>query len=128
LCDREAEIPMRTKITGLRAGAQYEVVTGKVDRVQGNPISAFLGDRPSYLCDTRQIAKDQRRWTFANADAEHCFYEDSRACSWRENAASRTSPAEERGRLAADAHGTLTIRAEMAPGSTVSVELTEVSR
>lgn len=95
-------------VSGLRAGANYEVTLSEVSRLRGNPISAFLDGSAGYRQDAQGRFKTTGgRWALASPQVEACYYDENAACAWREKAREVEAPLVRSSAIRADNNGVL---------------------
>ncbi|HSV68821.1 MAG TPA: hypothetical protein VLI72_01815 [Methylibium sp.] len=96
------------ELKGLRPNAAYSVTLTEVSRLQGNPISAFLGGAPGQGQDrSGRFEVRGGEWKLASPYWESCYFDEDARCAWRESARRIEAPLVRSSTLRSDAAGTL---------------------
>lgn len=114
------------EIRGLASNTSYKVTSSTIDENNGNPISIFLGNARDYRLDPQHhFMSDGKKWTFASSYWEHCFFDEIKACAWREHAHRADSPVLQLQLLRTNENGTLRIPKNMVGVAAVMFDVVE---
>ena len=116
--------PGGIEIRGLKADANYQVKTYRINANNGNPLSVFLGGGQDYRYDLRFAAVDGE-WKLASKYWEQCFFDEIKECAWREQAHLVDAPLLRKQQSTTDAFGVLRVSVDLAGSAAVMVDVRE---
>jgi hypothetical protein len=114
------------EIRGLKANANYQVETSRINLNHGDPLTVFLGGEQDYRYDSKQrFAIVDGEWKLASKNWEQCFFDEIKECAWREQARLVDTPLIRKERTTADAFGVVRVSVDMPGSAAVMVDVIE---